>query len=27
VESQRAVTIWGVTGMLRTWKWSGTWGE
>jgi prepilin-type N-terminal cleavage/methylation domain-containing protein len=24
VTTVRAVTIWGVTGMLRTWKWRGT---
>lgn len=27
VETQRAVTIWGVTGLLRSWKWSGGWRQ
>ena len=22
-ETARAITVWGVTGMLRTWKWRG----
>jgi hypothetical protein len=27
IETQRAVTIWGVTGLVRSWKWSGGWRQ
>jgi prepilin-type N-terminal cleavage/methylation domain-containing protein len=27
LETARAVTIWGVTGMMRTWKWTGSWSQ
>jgi hypothetical protein len=27
IETQRAITIWGVTGMLRSFKWSGGWRQ
>jgi hypothetical protein len=27
IETQRAVAIWGVTGVLRSWKWSGGWRQ
>jgi type II secretory pathway pseudopilin PulG len=25
LDTQRAISIWGVTGMVRSWKWSGQW--
>ena len=23
-ETTRAITVWGVTGLMRSWKWSGS---
>jgi prepilin-type N-terminal cleavage/methylation domain-containing protein len=26
-DTQRAITIWGITGIVRSWKWRGTWRQ
>lgn len=27
LDTQRAITIWGATGIVRPWKWRGTWRQ